>query len=436
MSQALNWDSLLNTSRIRQNDIGEYTCYLQPEPPPRTPAEADIQRIIFSSPFRRLAGKTQVHPLAKIDYVHNRLTHSLEVAEIGASLAQSIAAKLSLSPERIHACALHVKAACLGHDIGNPPYGHAGEFAIQSWVERHREEIKDLLVKDESSSETSSDQILEDFLKFDGNAQAFRLLSQPSPNNDAYFRLSCASLGALIKYPWSASETPSSKFSCFTTARDCFSLVTRTLGLQTPTGTIRHPLSYITEIADDICYCVTDCEDAVLMGMLDQAHVRKWYLDLLSSRSKSTILPTATLSFIRATVIGDLMQCFTDELVVAFEHPETLINFEHTSPTWRRLKKLKQNYSVVFDDAEKLQKEVKAREEMYRVLDVFLSLLQSLRTAHVATYTSQLQQTPFDETFIITNRHRPYHWWLHLILDYVTGMTDHYLHRFAQTLLS
>ena len=146
-----DWDKLLSADRLRLGDDGAPTCYTQLEVPPRTPAEADIQRIIFSSPFRRLAGKTQVHPLAKVDYVHNRLTHSLEVAEIGAALAQRLTARLTLRPEQITASTLHVKAACLGHDIGNPPYGHAGETAIQAWVGQHLDDLGDFLAAEPSA---------------------------------------------------------------------------------------------------------------------------------------------------------------------------------------------------------------------------------------------------------------------------------------------
>ena len=432
---ALDWDSLLRTDRLRLDTNGQLVRYQQAEEPPRTPAEADIQRIIFSSPFRRLAGKTQVHPLAKVDYVHNRLTHSLEVAEIGTSLTQRLAATLEFSPERATACAYHVKAACLGHDIGNPPYGHAGEFAIQSWVDAHREELGNLLAEDdEVGAEGSAEAILEDLLKFDGNAQAFRLLSHPEPRRDAYFRLSCASLGALIKYPRCSNETATAKFSCFYTARPCFALVTDTLGLRTETGIKRHPLSYLTEIADDICYCVTDCEDAVLMGILDEERVRNWYLDLLDAPATTTLKEGASLSFLRARVIGDLVRCFTDELATAFDRPEQLDTFEQTSPTWQRLQTLKRNYRIVFDDAAKIRKELHAQAELHRTLDAFLSVLQLLRCDNPGYSAKLLRKYAFGEHFVEANRQRPYQWWIHTVLDFVTGMTDHYLHRFTEIL--
>lgn len=433
--QTLDWDQLLNDSRLRTDEAGKPTCYHQPETPPRTPAEADIQRIIFSSPFRRLAGKTQVHPLAKVDYVHNRLTHSLEVAETGAGLAQRLAARLSLSPSQISACSLHVKAACLGHDIGNPPYGHAGEYAIQSWVEEHLDALGNLLAEDASKPNSPSlAALLEDFRKFDGNAQAFRLLSHPDPSDGAYFRLTCASLGALIKYPRCAADTPTAKFSCFQTARPCFDCVTTALGLNGSDGVHRHPLSYLTEIADDICYCVTDCEDAVLMGILDERLVRDWYLQLLEDPHSVSLKPGATVSFLRAKVIGDLMHCFTEDLVRAFQTPESLAIFEQTSPTWQRLQTLKHNYKIVFDDAAKVRKELNAQAHFHHVLDTFFAVTRNVRTQRPTYSESLLRKYTFGEAFIAAHREKPFLWWLHTMFDFVTGMTDAYLHRFSEGL--
>lgn len=431
----LDWDKLLTPARARLNTEGQPVPYFQNEPPPRTPAEADIQRILFSAPFRRLAGKTQVHPLARVDYVHNRLTHSLEVAEIGTSLAQSLAAPLQLSPSQTHACALHVKAAGLGHDIGNPPYGHAGEYAIQAWVAANEEQLGNLLAGDTPAVSTESPAaILEDLRKFDGNAQAFRLLSHPDPRDDAYFRLTFASLGALIKYPKTSAEAKNAKFSCFQTSREIFHLVTRTLGLHCAETVCRHPLSYLTEIADDICYCVTDCEDAVLMGILDAECVRKWYLQLFESPTTAGIKADASISFLRAKVIGDLVRCFTNDLVTAFEHPETLASFEETSPTWARLHQLKDNYKVVFDDAAKIRKELHAQTEIHRTLDAFLSVVQTVHNEKPAYSMELLQKYTFGKAFIHQHRRRSNAWWLHTMLDSVTGMTDHSLHQFCAAL--
>ncbi len=432
---ALNWNKLLNATRLRLNDVGEPVCYHHPEEAPRTPAEADIQRIVFSVPFRRLAGKTQVHPLAKVDYVHNRLTHSLEVAETGAGLAQRVTARLALSPEQITAATLHVKAACLGHDIGNPPYGHAGEYAIQAWVETHLDALGALLAQDSSAiNAPSPERILEDFRKFDGNAQTFRLLSSSTPADGAYFRLTCASLGALIKYPRTAAETNTVKFSCFQTSRPHFDCVMQALGLQESKSITRHPLSYLTEIADDICYCVTDCEDAVLMGILDERLVREWYLQLLENPTSLKVKDVPPVAFLRARVIGDLMHCFTEELAKAFLSPESLATFEKTSPTWQRLQTLKRNYKVVFDDAAKVRKELNAQAHFHRVLDTFFAVTRNIKYERPTYSDSLLRKYTFGEAFIAQHQSKSYAWWLHTMFDFIIGMTDAYLHRFSEGL--
>ena len=430
---ALNWPQLLNATRLRLNDAGEPVCYEHPEEAPRTPAEADIQRIVFSAPFRRLAGKTQVHPLAKVDYVHNRLTHSLEVAEIGAGLAQRVTARLALAPAQITAATLHVKAACLGHDIGNPPYGHAGEYAIQAWVENHLDALGTFLAQDPTAPHTPAPEcILEDFRKFDGNAQAFRLLCMPTSSDGAYFRLTCASLGALIKYPRTAVETHTAKFSCFQTSRPYFECVMQALGL-TPNGTFtRHPLSYLTEIADDICYCVTDCEDAVLMGILDERLVREWYLQLLEDPQRLQIKGEPPVAFLRAAVIGDLMNCFTEELTQAFLHPDTLTTFEKTSPTWQRLQTLKRNYKIVFDDAAKVRKELNAQAHFHRVLDTFFEVTRKIKCETPTYHDCLLRKYTYGEAFIAQYQSKSAAWWLHTMFDFITGMTDAYLHRFSE----
>ena len=430
MAGALDWERLLSPVRFRLNPDGALLPYTIEETVPRTPAEADVQRLVFSAPFRRLAGKTQVHPFARVDYVHNRLTHSLEVAETGAGLARTLALRLGLDDATTQACVLHVRAACLGHDIGNPPYGHAGEFAIRHWVHAHREDLHGLLSQD---GEDAS--VLGDLEKFDGNAQTFRLLSHPKPRDGAHFRLTCATLGALIKYPRRACDTGTAKFSCFRLDEPVFDAVMSELGLRRgPHAWERHPLSYLTEIADDMCYCVTDCEDALLMGILDEATVRGWYRRLFSPAARSIAdKPSLSIGALRAFLIGDLMHCFADELTEAFRHPETLADFERQSPVWQRLKVLKQDYAVVFEDPSKLRVEIRAQTELGKTLDCFLKTVRTLRGTLDYDDRCLIRYT-FGEAFVQTHRDRPYGWWLHTMLDFVTGMTDAFLHTFADIL--
>ncbi len=427
----LDWERLLCAKRPGLNAEGGVVLQTRAEQAPRTPAEADVQRVVFSAPFRRLEGKTQVHPFARVDYVHNRLTHSLEVAETGAGLAQAVMRRMALPEAWQRAATLHVRAACLGHDIGNPPYGHTGEYAIRFWAERRMDELRALLREDGASSENA----LEDLRKFDGNAQTFRLLANPAPRDSAYFRLTCASLGALVKYPYRACDTAKAKFSCFASEEPCFDAVMEALGLRVAPGVWeRHPLSYLLEIADDLCYCVTDCEDAVTLGILDEATVREWFLELFGAEAERDAARALSIPHLRAKVIGHLMEGFAEELVSAFRAPATLPRLEATSPTWARLKKLKSSYSIVFDDQAKIRNDLQAQVIIGRTLDCFLQTLQHIRDPELSYGDALFVKYTFGEDFVRQHRHRPYAWWLYAMLDFVTGMTDAYLQRFARIL--
>jgi dGTPase len=206
------------------------------------------------------------------------------------------------------------------------------------------------------------------------------------------------------------------------------------LGLKHGDRYKRHPLSYITEIADDICYCVTDCEDAVLMGILDERLVHKWYLNLLEDPQSAHLKPGATISFLRAKVIGDLMRCFTDDLERAFRAPTSLATFEQTSPTWQRLHTLKRNYKIVFDDAAKVRKELNAQTHFHHVLDTFFAVTRTIHNTSPSYNISLLRKYTFGEEFIATHQAQSAQWWLHTMFDFITGMTDAYLHRFSDGL--
>lgn len=429
MTSALDWPRLLCSQCLGLDAEGQLILSARPEADARSAAEADVQRVLFSAPFRRLAGKTQVHPFARIDSVHNRLTHSLEVSETGAGLAETVCLRLGLPEAQRQAAKFHVRAACLGHDIGNPPYGHAGEYAIQHWARRHESDLRALLMQDEHPQP----EMLRDWLCFDGNAQTFRLLANPRPRDSAYFRLTLATLGSIVKYPWGSDEgqAKKNKFSCFQSSKPWMDLTFRELGLAPHE---RHPLSYLMEIADDICYCVTDCEDAVNLKLLDADTVREWFLKLFAPEARPAIPADISIPHLRARVIGDLISHFAEEVTEAFRSPETLPTFESISPTWQRLKQLKKDYSVVFDNDEKIQHELQAQKELGQTLDAFLQTLSLIRTPHLPYSEALFVKYTFGEAFVEKHRAEPYAWWLHSMFDFVIGMTDAYLRRFAKVL--
>ncbi|SFX38550.1 deoxyguanosinetriphosphate triphosphohydrolase [Marinospirillum alkaliphilum] len=237
----------------------------------RSPFHKDHDRIIFSGSFRRLGRKTQVHPLANNDHVHTRLTHSLEVACVGRSLGMLAGELLRPAlPDWATPADLGVivQAACLAHDIGNPPFGHAGEYAIRDWF---RQAGQAGLLEGLSEAEQL------DLQTFEGNAQGFRVVTQIEYNQfDGGMRLTHATLGAMLKYPWTVEHASNKgKFSAFQTEKQQLREVADNLGLiqLEDWRWVRHPLVYLVEAADDICYALLDLEDGLEMEILQFAEV-------------------------------------------------------------------------------------------------------------------------------------------------------------------
>ena len=273
--KTMSWHALLTSARL-----GVTVTHGSPTTG-RSEFQRDFDRIIFSSAFRRLQDKTQVFPLAESDYVRTRLTHSLEASSVGRSLGTLVGAglkahypeieDLQVSPSDIGAI---VAAACVAHDIGNPPFGHSGEDAIRLFFETHATGA-DLLA---SLSEAER----ADFLQFEGNAQGFRILTRlQSPDNRGGLQLTLATLGAFTKYPRGARHDPISgavslrKHGFMAADEEYFAQTALGLKLTARADGIwtRHPLAYLVEAADDICYHVVDVEDAYRLGILSYEDV-------------------------------------------------------------------------------------------------------------------------------------------------------------------
>lgn len=246
---------------------------------PRSPFQRDYDRILFSSAFRRMQDKTQVFPLAKSDYVRTRLTHSLEVSSVGRSLGVMAGDSLLRKYPYLSGAGLQVSdfgtivaAAGLAHDIGNPPFGHAGESAIQDWFRLPDVDMRHVAGKGMPRV------CQEDLKSFEGNAQGFRILTRLQfPSQPGGMQLSAAVLGAFAKYPRlsvveEAGETGISgkKFGFFSADADLFGQVAEVLGLRKKAdgAWCRHPLAFLMEAADDICYRIMDIEDGFRAGCL------------------------------------------------------------------------------------------------------------------------------------------------------------------------
>jgi dGTPase len=271
----MQWSGLLSPRRfkIHQGDVRETRTPATEEGSPglRTDFHIDHDRVVFSSAFRRLGRKTQVHPLARHDHTHNRLTHSVEVSSVGRSLGNRVGMMLQFAqalppgftPYDIGAV---VQVACLAHDIGNPPFGHTGEDALRDWF---RQPLHAHFLAPLSPEERR------DVQSYEGNAHSLRMVSSLEMYGaEGGMRLTAAAIGALIKYPWT-SDAPqalaSEKFNIYRAELPYFEHVANELGLirHGPLSWARHPLSYLMEAADDICYAILDLEDAVEIGILD-----------------------------------------------------------------------------------------------------------------------------------------------------------------------
>ncbi|MBA3828130.1 MAG: deoxyguanosinetriphosphate triphosphohydrolase [Taibaiella sp.] len=286
----MNWQTLYSAQRTGDKEERK------PHPDQlRTSFLRDYDRIIFSSAFRRLQNKTQVFPLPGAVFVHNRLTHSLEVACVGRSFGQSVGNALAQKYSNESAdfkefykyeLSSVIAAACLAHDIGNPPFGHSGEDAIRTFFRDLDPDTKKIL-----HEELSANQIA-DLENFEGNSNAFRVLTHSYNENEAGgYRLTYTTLAAIVKYPSSSQEGFSFKKSgliatkksgYFDTESDTFKAIADALGVPVKEGYsnvyARHPFVYLTEAADDICYRVIDLEDAHRLHITSLQKIKELFL--------------------------------------------------------------------------------------------------------------------------------------------------------------
>ncbi len=323
-SSRMNWNQLLSTTRFKVVDGQVQTTVAGAAADSaiglRTDFHIDHDRVVFSSAFRRLGRKTQVHPLASHDHTHNRLTHSVEVSSVGRSLGNRVGAALAehgelpagYTPFDIGAI---VQVACLAHDIGNPPFGHTGEDALRVWF---RDPARQHLLAGLSMAEAL------DVQTYEGNAHGFRMVS----NLEMYageggMRLTAAALGSLMKYPWAVDVSPKpGKFNLYQSELPYFRAVAAALGLPEVSANrwARHPLSYLMEAADDVCYAILDLEDAVEIGILDVQEFEHLLLPLagLDERALTSQDPRQKCALVRGTVVGKCVAALADRFMAHY----------------------------------------------------------------------------------------------------------------------
>ena len=433
MNDRVKWEVLINDKRFGLED------YHDPKKnATRTDFRRDYDRLVFSSPFRRLQNKTQVFPLPGSIFVHNRLTHSMEVACVGKSMADNIAVALrqrygatGMPTEQFDHLGDIVAAACLAHDLGNPPFGHSGERAIGTFFsEGAGRGLRDKL----------TDREWADLTNFEGNANALRVLThQFKGRRKGGFAMTYSTLASIVKYPFESILSTKGKFGFFASERDDYVRVADELGILRlsapgePLCFARHPLVYIVEAADDICYEVMDIEDAHKLKILSTNEVVDAFLGFFDPERREHIRramgyvsdPNEKIAYLRSCVVGALVeQCA--ETFIANEDAILEGRFEgsllsHIRPLERagyaRCNEL--SWSKIYRSSEVVDIELAGN----RIITFLLERLVEAVTHPELNY-SRLLLAKFPEQYDVDAP--TLYGKLQAVLDHVSAMTDVY----------
>jgi dGTPase len=413
----------------------------------RTDYQRDFDRIVFSSAFRRMQDKTQIFPLSKIDYVRTRLTHSLESSSVGRSLGtlvgEQIIERHGLQDAQASDFGDICAAACLSHDIGNPPFGHSGEDAIRHWAETAEYGRRRVGVLQGSRRE--------DFLNFEGNAQGFRVLSRlQNRDNPGGLQLTCATLGAFTKYPREScigngrfGGVSAKKQGFAAEDQALFTEVAETVGLirKDPVIAIwcRHPLAFLVEAADDICYRVIDIEDGYRLGHLTFQEAIELFCPILpdqarqQSRLKRISGDKEKIEFLRAKVIShaisEVISCFLDNeaAIVAGRFDEPLMNHIGKREEMERL--IQVATDKIYCAPEVVEIETAGFQVISELLEGFIQILDDIAEhGRSASPRSQMMVRLIPDQFIGPNRMPAEDGYTRLLklTDFISGMTDSY----------
>lgn len=421
----MDWQLLLSANRIGQA--------AQPEPSVRSDFQRDGDRILFSAAFRRMQDKTQVFPLEKNDYVRTRLTHSLEVSCVGRSLGSAVGTMLlqkypALAAQNIQPADIGgiVAAACLAHDLGNPPFGHSGEQALQDFFSSSRGVAI-------MHSLGLSDAEMADLLNIEGNAQGFRIANRlESPDNRGGLRLTAATLASAAKYPVTAAARDASiyaKNGVYQDDLEDYAAIFASVGIpQTAPDTWqRHPLSFLMEAADDICYLIADMEDAYQIGQVSFADAYDYLAKLadnLTDSARLNAMQSASdkLAYLRAKAIGRLVH---ETIDVFWAYEKAMLNgTRHYTlladiPSINDLEALREfSITHIYNSRSVIEIQIAGHRVLNGLIDYFASALvengrqyDMIRSLLPSRYQRHAQ-TAYQQ--------------LLAICDYITGMTDSY----------
>ena len=426
----MQWDQLLSLRRYGDNQ----KRLRAEQDPTRSGFEVDYDRVIFSAAFRNLQDKTQVIPFSKTDFVHTRLTHSLEVSVVGRSLGRLVGQQLlakypelavaGYTPNDFGAI---VAAASLAHDIGNPPFGHSGEQAIGDYFAHG--------AGAQYSSQLSDTQY-HDLTHFEGNANGLKILMESRPGIPGGLRLSYATLGAFTKYPKASlphrptTHVADKKFGFFQAQQTDYNAVAQELGLVQDKKILRHPLAFLVEAADDICYTLIDFEDGINLGWISEDYALEYLINLVKDNINSKKYQTLTtkkdrLAYLRALSISTLIQ----EAASIFMDYEAAIlkgTFDISLTDKSRYKAqikdiLDLSVRNIYQAQEVIEKELKGYQVIHRLLDVFVGAAVRQREGNASAFDALALQClpetlvlPQDDTYgLLLN-----------ISSYVASLTD------------
>ncbi len=430
---SMNWQQLISTKRLGQ----ELRHPMRHDD--RSEFKRDGDRLIYSAPFRRLQNKTQVFPLPGSIFVHNRLTHSLEVSSLGKSLGDDVARRLvEIHPELrgtlFEQIGTIVQTAGLAHDLGNPPFGHSGEKAIQTYFTEDRGlELKEMV----------SPEFWDDITHFEGNANAFRLLTHRfEGRREGGFVMTYSTLASIVKYPFaSAAAGAHGKFGFFTSESDTYQKIADELGIictskpGEPLRYARHPLVYLMEAADDICYEIMDIEDSHKLKILTYDETADLLLAFFDDETKAAIKQrfideeitdrNEQVVYMRASAVGKL----ESECVKAFvEHEEEILNGTFKGSLIKNISEPQRkayehcaqvSYKKIYRSKPVLDVELSGYKIMETLMKTFINAAVHPEKYHSKQLLERVSsqyaiQSPDLETRIMA------------VLDYISGMTDIY----------
>ena len=400
----MNWEQLLSLKRF--GDTQKRSRADQDET--RLGFEVDFDRIIFSEAFRSLQDKTQVVPLSETDFVHTRLTHSLEVSVVGRTLGRKVGKVLLERHPNLKELGYAfndfgaiVAAASVMHDIGNPPFGHSGEKAIGEYFKTGN----GVQYKDEMTAKE-----YQDLIDFEGNANGLKILTENREGIQGGLRLSYATLGAFLKYPKeSLPKRPTThisdkKYGCFQSEKQAFIDIATDLGLleksqKADLGFHRHPLTYLVEAADDICYTIIDFEDGINLGLIEEEFALEYLIKLVkdsidTAKYHSLQLKKDRVSYLRALAINTLIN---EAVSIFLANENAILKGEFTTSLLEKCKYEAQindiiniSISKIYKSQEVIEKEVAGYKIIADLLDVFIKALDNYHKGSSSNYDQLL----------------------------------------------